>query len=98
MNEINERHEIITEIKILIHSLIMIGTNINFVWIPWHCGILYNDLADKLTKQGSKNINSISVDINVSIKEQSTKVEQHFKKDMNKSIINKNLVIEKRQV
>ena len=47
-----ERPELIYDIKHSIHSLIVNGTSVDFLWIPSHSGLLYNDWADKAAKQG----------------------------------------------
>ena len=55
-NEDNrERCDIIFEIKYLIHCLIMKGSCVDFCWVPSHCGILHNELADRAAKKGALN-------------------------------------------
>ena len=49
------RAELIIEIRHLIHSLIIRGTNVSFCWIPSHCNIFANDWADRAAKNGAKN-------------------------------------------
>ena len=66
LNSINnsERSEIIYEIKTLIHSLIVNGTQIDFCWIPSHCGFRFNERADTLAKLGAmKAVNSVHLNI-----------------------------------
>ena len=74
-----ERNELTFEIKHIINTLISRGTLVNFCWVPSHCGILFNDWADKLAKQGAHNINSINITIPLSIKEMYTILEAKVK-------------------
>ena len=52
------RNDLICEIKILIHTLIMRGTRVDFCWIPSHSGFLFNDWADRMAKHGAMNDSS----------------------------------------
>ena len=37
------------------------GTGIEFCWVPSHCGLYWNEISDKLAKQGAmKNMSEIS--------------------------------------
>ena len=56
-----ERSEIIHDIKYVLHILISRGIDITMCWIPSHCGPLYNEIADQLSRNGSKNKNSIKL-------------------------------------
>ena len=44
---------IIFEIKHLIHTLQLRNILINFLWVPSHCGIFWNDQVDSLAKTGA---------------------------------------------
>ena len=52
------RTEMVLEIKHLVHSLILRGTNVNFCWVPSHCGIFANEWVDRAAKKGAKNSDS----------------------------------------
>ena len=49
------------EVKYLIHCIVYKGIGIEFCWVPSHCGLYWNEISDKLAKQGAmKNISEIS--------------------------------------
>ena len=55
------RRDIVYEIKYLIHCIILRGIGIEFCWVPSHCDLYWNEISDKLAKQGAmKNISEIS--------------------------------------
>ena len=38
-----------------------LGIGIEFCWVPCHCGLYWNEISDKLAKQGAmKNMSEIS--------------------------------------
>ena len=47
----------IDEILHLVHILVCKGTEITFCWVPSHCGIYGNELADRFAKRAAKNEN-----------------------------------------
>ena len=47
------RSDLIFEIKHLIHILQLRNILINFLWVPSHCGIFWNDQVDSLAKTGA---------------------------------------------
>jgi ribonuclease HI len=49
------RSDLLYDIKLLISHISMRGSEITFCWIPSHCNILYNDVADRLAKCGASN-------------------------------------------
>ena len=49
----NVRKDLIFDIKFMIHSVMAKGTFVEFCWIPSHCGIYGNEIADKLAKEGA---------------------------------------------
>ena len=49
------RNDIICEIKHLIHCISSSGVGINFCWVPSHCGLYWNEVSDKLAKDGASN-------------------------------------------
>ena len=53
-NSQNDRQNLILEILLQIQDLNHNGTNISFVWIPSHCGINGNEMADNLAKLALK--------------------------------------------
>ena len=94
-NNKNERNDIVIEIKLALHSLIMNGTNVEFFWVPSHCGIKNNDKADHLAKQGSRNLNSTQVFIKKSVKEMGSLVDKHMKMNMNRNMFKHKLGVRK---
>ena len=44
------KHAVLDEILILHHALNVSGLLIHFIWVPSHCGIPGNEIADRLTK------------------------------------------------
>jgi ribonuclease HI len=56
------RPDFIAEIRHLIHSIISSGIGVTFCWVPSHCGIIGNEICDRLAKAGALNcFNSIAV-------------------------------------
>jgi ribonuclease HI len=49
------RPDLISEIYYFIHSIISSGIGITFCWVPSHCGIIGNEICDKLAKNGALN-------------------------------------------
>ena len=55
------RGDIFYEVKYLIHCIMYKGIGIEFCWVPSHCGLYWNEISDKLAKQGAmKNMSEIS--------------------------------------
>jgi len=51
------RGDIFYEVKYLIHCIMYKGIGIEFCWVPSHFGLYWNEISDKLAKQGAmKNI------------------------------------------
>ena len=50
----NPSHAIVNEVWHLIHLLSCKGTDITFCWVPSHCGIFGNELADRSAKKGAR--------------------------------------------
>ena len=49
------------EVKYLIHCVMYKGIGIEFCWVPSHCGLYWNEISDKLAKQGAmKNRSEVS--------------------------------------
>ena len=47
--------------KYLIHCIMYKGIGIEFCWVPSHCGLYWNEISDKLAKQGAvKNMSAVS--------------------------------------
>ena len=64
------RIEIITEIKLLIHNLIIRGTTVQFCWIPSHCLIFGNEWADRTARAGARKADgSVVITIPLSLHE-----------------------------
>ena len=49
------RRDLIYEIKYLIHCVINKGIRLDFVWVPSHVGIFWNEMCDLTAKQGALN-------------------------------------------
>jgi len=49
------RRDLIYEIKYLIHCVINKGIKLDFVWVPSHVGIFWNEMCDLTAKQGALN-------------------------------------------
>ena len=61
------RSDILYEIKFLIHTMMMRGTQMDFCWIPSHSGFLFNDWADRMAKKGAMNdLSSTKINIPLS--------------------------------
>ena len=55
------RGDIFYEVKYLIHCIMYKGIGIEFCWVPSHFGLYWNEISDKLAKQGAmKNMSEIS--------------------------------------
>ena len=55
------RGGILYEVKYLIHCIMYRGLGIEFCWVPSHCGLYWNEVSDKLAKQGAmKNMSETS--------------------------------------
>ena len=55
------RGDIFYEVKYLIHCIMYKGIGIEFYWVPSHCGLYWNEISDKLAKQGAmKNMSEVS--------------------------------------
>ena len=54
------RGDIFYEVKYLIICIMYKGIGIEFCWVPSHCGLYWNEISDKLAKQGTmKNMSEI---------------------------------------
>ena len=54
------RRDIVYEVKYMIHHIIARGIGVEFCWVPSHCGLYWNEISDKLAKQGAmKNMSAI---------------------------------------
>ena len=55
------RRDIIYEVKYLIHCIMFKGIGIEFCWVPSHCDLYWNEISDKLAKQGAlQNVSETS--------------------------------------
>ena len=55
------RRDIVYEVNYMIHYIIYKGIGVKFCWVPSHCGFYWNEISDKLAKQGAtKNMSAIS--------------------------------------
>jgi ribonuclease HI len=49
------KSDLLFDITLLFSHISMRGSEITFCWIPSHCSISYNDVADRLAKCGASN-------------------------------------------
>ena len=55
------RGDIFYEVKYLMHYIMYKGIGVEFCWVPSHCCLYWNEISDKLAKQGAmKNMSEIS--------------------------------------
>ena len=55
------RGDIVYKVKYLIHCIMSRRIGIEFCWVLSHCGLYWNEISDKLAKQGAmKNMFEIS--------------------------------------
>ena len=47
------RRDILYEVKYLIHCIMYRGIGIEFCWVLSHCSLYWNEISDKLAKQGA---------------------------------------------
>jgi len=47
------RGGILYEVKYLIHCILYRDIGTEFCWVPTHCGLYWNEISDKLAKQGA---------------------------------------------
>ena len=53
------------EVKYLIHYIMYKGIGIEFCWVLSHCGLYWNEISDKLAKQGSmQNMSESEISFN----------------------------------
>eukprot|EP00745_Piridium_sociabile_P031070 TRINITY_DN5151_c0_g2_i3.p1 TRINITY_DN5151_c0_g2~~TRINITY_DN5151_c0_g2_i3.p1 ORF type:complete len:130 (-),score=11.12 TRINITY_DN5151_c0_g2_i3:262-651(-) len=72
------RNNLIQEIYILNHQILTKGTDFTIVWIPSHCGIKGNDMADKAAKSAALGETGTPVDVGLSIKEAQSQIKKHM--------------------
>ena len=61
---INTRPDLMYEIYHLLYCLSLKGTIIDFCWIPSHCGINGNEMADRAARKGTKRSDRF-LDLNI---------------------------------
>jgi len=71
----SKEESMVTEILVLCTHLSYKGININFEWIPSHCGIIGNDKADLAAKHATTN-----PEINVSFRLNKSEIKSDLKK------------------
>ena len=47
------REDLFYELKYLMHCIMYRGIGIELCWVPSHCGLYWNEVSDKLAKQGA---------------------------------------------
>ena len=61
---VNTRPDLMYEIYYLLYCLSLKGTSIDFSWIPSHCGIKGNEMADRAARKGAKRSDRF-LDLNI---------------------------------
>ena len=84
------RCDFLFEIRYLIHCIASKGILVDFCWVPSHCGLYWNNVADSLAKNGANGtFNSTKVNnINMSYHELLSLLENSFFKDNDKNKMN----------
>ena len=80
---------IINEIKDLVHCLLIKCTGVTFCWIPSHCGLNFNEWADRAANRGAINtltMQSTLLDIPLSSKEMCNIIENDMWKRLGFSL------------
>ena len=81
------RCDIIYDIKHSIHYLFSKNVLVNFCWVPSHCGLYWNEVSDRLAKEGaiglSKNV--IKIDLHLSCHELLTSLDFAFNRKYEKT-------------
>ena len=77
------RKDIIFEIQFLIHCMPVKGINVTFCWIPSHCGLFWNELADFSAKQGASErpSNALNPTLSLSTHEMTTILKNSVQSD-----------------
>ena len=83
----NVRKDLITEISHLVHFLILRGSSVTFCWVPSHCGICFNERADRLAKCGAMYKNdTLGINVSLSLHEGYSLIQnacwKHFRKKL----------------
>ena len=81
------RCDFLFEIRHIIHCLISKGVLVNFCWVPSHCNLYWNNVADTLAKRGAsgKSVSAKARSIDLSCHEMITSIEKSFYKEKGKS-------------
>ena len=61
------RRDLLFEVRFLIHILKNRGIGVNFIWIPSHSGLYWNNIADSLAKNGAKKTNTLDINYNMTL-------------------------------
>jgi ribonuclease HI len=77
-NNTRNRNNLIQEIYLLNHQILTKGTDFKIVWIPSHCGIKGNDMADKAAKLAALGETGTTVDVGLSTKEAQGQIKKHM--------------------
>ena len=82
--------DLIMKCKKCIHDIKSNGCDVSFMWIPSHCGIYMNDLADDLAKKGcEKDTVEYNCNLNIKrIKSEMAKLRQQWELDAARKILN----------
>ena len=57
----NVRKDLLYEIRFLVHCLRCRGIIVTFCWVPSHLGLYWNEISDKLAKEGSSKSNNTAI-------------------------------------
>ena len=78
------KSSIIVEIYEKLMAINSFGIEVNFEWVPAHCGLSGNEIADSLAKQASLK-NNIDIVVNKSRNEFLSETNEYYKKEWQKS-------------
>ena len=79
------RSDSLFEMKYMIHCLLAKGTIVYFCWVPSHCGLFGNAMADRTAKHGAFGNTLSHIDIPLSTREMFNILENKMKTDLNLS-------------
>ena len=81
----NVRKDLLYDIRFLVHCLRRRGISVIFCWVPSHLGLYWNEISDKLAKEGSsKSDNTYIHEIQLSKHEYYSLINKYMYKDLHK--------------
>ena len=83
----SKRKDLLFDIRHIIHCLIDRGIRVSFCWVPSHLGLYWNEVCDRLAKQGSENNNNNSINLHLSKHEYLSLLEKFISAEISKNRI-----------